>query len=300
LEIQERKNTEAKLEETHKQLVDTSRRAGMAEVATGVLHNVGNVLNSVNISCAVISDKISGSRVGNVIKTADLLKQHGKDLANFLTTDPAGQKLPDYLGKLGEKLTEDHGAVLGEIELLNENIEHIKEVIAVQQDHAHARGIREILSVKDMVEDALRMNSMSMNRHHVEVIREYEEVPPVNLEKHKVLQILVNIVNNAKHALTDSEREDKHIIVRIARNDGHIDVSVRDNGIGIPAENLTRIFTHGFTTKKNGHGFGLHSGVLAAKEIGGQLKAHSEGQGRGATFTLELPLESFEEQPAVS
>ena len=67
-------------------------------------------------------------------------------------------------------------------------------------------------------------------------------------------------------------------------------ISVADNGIGIPAENLTRIFAHGFTTRKHGHGFGLHSSALAASEMGGALRVQSDGHGCGATFTIELPL----------
>jgi signal transduction histidine kinase len=70
-----------------------------------------------------------------------------------------------------------------------------------------------------------------------------------------------------------------------------VKIWVSDNGIGILPENLTRIFNHGFTTRRNGHGFGLHSGALAAKELGGVLLAYSEGPGTGATFCLELPVQ---------
>jgi len=140
------------------------------------------------------------------------------------------------------------------------------------------------------LEDALRMNAGAVTRHRIKVIREYSEVPPVSLEKHKVLQILVNLIRNAKHALTDGGREDKRLIVRIARHNGDVAVSVSDNGIGIAPENLIRIFAHGFTTKKDGHGFGLHSAALAAREMGGSLTAQSDGVGTGAIFTLALPL----------
>jgi signal transduction histidine kinase len=67
-------------------------------------------------------------------------------------------------------------------------------------------------------------------------------------------------------------------------------IIVRDNGVGILPENLTRIFGHGFTTKKDGHGFGLHSGALAAKQMNGALSVQSAGPGKGAAFTLELPI----------
>jgi len=103
-------------------------------------------------------------------------------------------------------------------------------------------------------------------------------------------QILVNLVRNAKHACVESGRATKRLTVRVAADEGLVKVAVTDDGIGIPAENLTRIFNHGFTTRKHGHGFGLHSGALAAKEMGGSLTVESAGVGQGATFTLELPL----------
>ena len=139
------------------------------------------------------------------------------------------------------------------------------------------------------MEDNLRMNEGTLNRHSVEVIREFEHVPPINVEKHKILQILVNLIRNAKHACQDSERADRQLTVRVTNGAGRIRISVMDNGVGIPPENMIRIFNHGFTTRKDGHGFGLHSGALAAKELGGSLTAHSDGPGQGAMFTLELP-----------
>ncbi len=284
------KEAEMELAQAHTQLLETSRQAGMAEVATSVLHNVGNVLNSVNVSCSVISETVRKSRIGNVGKTAALLREHANDLAAFMTSDPAGQKLPEFLGKLSERLAGEQAGVLKELQLLDQNIEHIKEIIAVQQSYANVSGVRETLPLAELVEDALRMNAGGVTRHGIEVLREYGETPPVSVEKHKVLQILVNLLRNAKHALTDSGRPDKQLIVRIGRHNGHITVSVSDNGIGIEPQNMTRIFAHGFTTKKDGHGFGLHSGVLAAQQMGGRLTVHSDGPGTGATFTLELPL----------
>jgi C4-dicarboxylate-specific signal transduction histidine kinase len=131
----------------------------------------------------------------------------------------------------------------------------------------------------------------------VQVVREYTAAPSVPVDKHKVLQVLVNLVRNAKFALNDSGRKDKRLTVRVETDgDGFVKLSVIDNGVGIPPEHLTRIFEHGFTTRKNGHGFGLHSGALAAKDLGGSLHVHSDGPGRGATFTLTLPLRKEREK----
>jgi PAS domain S-box-containing protein len=290
-DVTERKEAEARLELAHKQLLEVSRQAGMSEVATSVLHNVGNVLNSVNVSSSLISEKIRDSKVPNIAKAVSLMRAHESDLAGFLANDPKGRKLLGYLSDLAAHLAQEQEEVLSEAGSLAKKIMHIKEIVAMQQDYAKSVGILEPLSSVDLLEDAVRMNIGSMDRHHVKVVREYAEVPPILVEKHKVLQILVNVIRNAKCACDDSGREDKQITLRVANGDNTVKISVVDNGVGIPAENMTRIFNLGFTTKKNGHGFGLHSGALAAKELGGKLVAFSEGPDRGAMFTLELPIQ---------
>jgi len=159
----------------------------------------------------------------------------------------------------------------------------------MQQSYAQVSGVREIVKVTDLVEDSFRMDMDSYTRHRVQFIRDYHDVPPINVEKHKVLQILINLIRNAKQACDERGEKDKQVSVRIARVNGDVTISVTDNGIGIPPENITRIFNHGFTTRKNGHGFGLHSGALAAKALGGSLTVASDGPNKGAVFTLALP-----------
>ena len=151
--------------------------------------------------------------------------------------------------------------------------------------------VSESVDLSELIEDALRMNEGSVEPQIVEVTREIDgKLPPLKIDKHKVLQILINLLRNAQYACEESGRPDKRVILRALNGNNSIKISVIDNGVGIPPENLTRIFNHGFTTRKGGHGFGLHSGALAAKEMGGRLSVHSDGAGKGATFTLELPV----------
>lgn len=296
-DITARKQSEAEVEALHKQLLETSRFAGMAEVATGVLHNVGNVLNSVNVSTTLVADRVKASKVVSLTRAATLLREHQDDPGAFLTRDPKGRQLPGFLISLAAHLETERDELLEELASLRQNVDHIKDIVAMQQNYARVSGVIETLPVQQLVEDALRINSAALDRHRIQLVKDFAEVPPVQMDKHKVLQILINLIRNAKYAMDESRAQDKRLTIGIGMNgNGRVKVSVGDNGVGIPPENLTRIFGHGFTTKRDGHGFGLHSGANAAKEMGGALYAQSAGVGQGATFVLELPLRRDESQ----
>jgi PAS domain S-box-containing protein len=291
-DITERKDAELELERVHKQLIDSSRVAGMAEVATNVLHNVGNVLNSVNVCVSRVGDHLRQTKSAGLGKVAVLLKEREGDLASFITTDERGRRLPAYLAQLAERLDTDQRLALTELASLQSHIEHIKETVMMQQSYAKLCGVTETVEVTALVDDCLRMNTGALARHGVQVRREIADVPPITVDKHKVLQIMVNLVRNAKYACDESGRPDRLVIVRVEAAGPMVRLSVIDNGIGIAADDMRRLFSHGFTTKKSGHGFGLHSAALAARDLGGTLTAQSEGRGCGAKFVLELPREA--------
>lgn len=288
-DITDRKNAEDQLTRVQRDLLEASRLAGMAEVATGVLHNVGNVLNSVNVSASVVLDQLKKSRSSHLGKTVELLKEHQAHLGEFLNQDAKGKRVLPFLEMLSNHLGEEQAQLIKETEGLQQNIEHIKHIVAMQQTYAKVSGVMENLVPQELMEDALRMSSAGLERHRIELSRQYQSVGTVMVDRHKVLQILVNLISNAKHAL-DQRADGRRLTLRILETSPHsVRMEVADNGTGIAPENLTRIFQHGFTTKKSGHGFGLHSGANAAKEMGGALSVRSDGPGLGATFTLELP-----------
>jgi signal transduction histidine kinase len=290
-EIDERKRIQMEVEKIHKQLLTTSRMAGMADVATNVLHNVGNVLNGVNVLAASIANHVQKSKVPSVTRLAGLLAQHQADLGHFMTEDENGRHVPGHLDRLGAHLQDEQGKLLERVKLLTESVQHIKEIVATQQNYAKVSGIWETVSLPEIVEDALRMCSEALARHDIEVTRDYYEVPPATLDRHKVLQILFNLLDNAKLACTAHHGAKPRITIRIRRaGEERIWIEVADNGIGIAPENMPRIFTQGFSTRKDGHGFGLHSSLLAAEDMGGSLIVHSDGLGQGAAFVLEIPL----------
>lgn len=284
----------AEVERVHKQLMTASRHAGMAEVAANVLHNVGNVLNSVNVSANLLTGHVKEFGVARLARVVALFKEHEHDIGAFIAYDPRGKGVPTLLSSLVKNFELKEDTILTELQSLRRNIDHINEIVSTQQSYAERAGVKEVVKVTELVEDSLRMNASALARHGVEVTRDYQAEPLVNLDKHKVLQILVNLVRNAKYACDESKEPDRRVTVRVAEADGRATISVIDNGVGIPAENLTRIFNHGFTTRAEGHGFGLHSGALAAQELRGSLTVHSDGPGQGAAFTLELPVHSGE------
>ncbi|MDB5391096.1 MAG: zraS 2 [Planctomycetaceae bacterium] len=291
-EVAERKRAEAELRELQSQHLDAARRAGMAEIATSVLHNVGNVLNSVNISASMIRDKLKKSGTADFRAATELLSQHLDDLGAFVSTDSRGKHLAKFLIQLCQKMTSDELQIVEETKSLSNSIDHIKGIVSVQQSYAGSGGFIEELPLSSLVEDAIRINSQSLNRHNIEVIREFEDLPLICTDKQKVLQILVNLVSNAKNAVIEANHSNGQMKVRVLRtNADHVRIEVIDNGVGIPSENLTRVFSHGFTTRKDGHGFGLHSAANLAREMNGTLTVHSEGLGKGATFALELMSE---------
>jgi signal transduction histidine kinase len=294
LDITDRVEADERERNLQQQLLDASRQAGMAEIATNVLHNVGNVLNSVNISASVVADRVKKPRSSGLAKVAALLRHHEADLGTFVSTDERAKHLPVYLAQLAEHLTLDQDVTLLELASLRKNIDHIKEIVAMQQSYSKLVGVPEKLAVTSLVDDALRMNSGAFTRHGVSLKCEFEDVPEIVVEKHKVLQILVNLLRNAKYACDESGRSDKQVVMRVSNHAGGVQIEVADNGVGIKSEHMARIFSHGFTTKKDGHGFGLHSGALAARDLGGALRVDSAGPGSGATFTLDLPLRSPE------
>ena len=284
------KELEGLLEKKHKELMDTSRIAGKAEVATGVLHNVGNVLNSLNVSASVVASGFRQSKTDSLAKLTRLLREQGPALGGFLSTDPKGRKVPEFIGSLAQHFMGERDRLLLELASLQKNVDHIKEIVSMQQSYAVMVGTVETLDAATMMEDALRMNSSALERHEVQVRRDYQPCAPIVAEKGKVLQILINLIRNSKYACDESGRTGKFITVKVSPGEpGYTCLIVEDNGIGIPPENLSKVFKHGFTTKATGHGFGVHSSALAAKEMRGALTVFSEGLGHGAAFTLELP-----------
>ena len=278
-------------ERINKRMIELSHQAGKAEVATGVLHNVGNVLNSVSVSVGLVQETLQASKLNSLNKAAALLEEQ-PNLKDFFDNDQRGTAFPGYLLRLSEQLLDEQYAVTDELKTLHEHLEHIKTVVSMQQSYAGISGLKETVSLPDMIKDAELLVSSSFEKHMIDVERDYDDFPLVAIEKQKIMQILVNLMKNAKDAITTHRERDREMCIRVKKKTaGRLTISIEDNGVGISEEAMTKIFSHGFTTKVDGHGYGLHSCANAAKEMGGKLTATSEGLGTGAAFTLEVPYE---------
>jgi len=294
-DITERKRAEAKLKAAQEKLLETARKVGMAEVATGVLHNVGNVLNSVSVTAESIQKRIRNSKVSYLGDAVNLLEEHSNELGSFMMNQERGKKLPVFLANLSKELIDEQERCLEALEALTKHVQHVADIIQLQQSYSNTKGLIEPTSIAELIEDAIQINAEALSRNNVEVRREIANLPAILLDRHKVLQILTNLISNGIYALSKSDKDEKKLTINVKNLDNdNIQIEVCDNGIGISEENMTRIFEHGFTTKKKGHGFGLHSTALSVNELNGSIKAHSDGIGQGAVFTIKLPFKTQE------
>jgi signal transduction histidine kinase len=247
----------------------------------------------------MISDQVRSSRVSGLTRSIELVDAFPGGLPAFLGTEK-GKVLPSYLTSVSKRLSEENAKVLDELAAVNRHVDHIKTIVATQQSYARPSGIKEAVMVSTLIDDALHMGESSFAKHGIEVVKDYSSALTIATDRHKLLQIVINLLSNARHALKDQRaaHPDLHgpqqLIVRVRCTESWVTITVTDTGIGIPAENLDKIFRHGFTTKQGGHGFGLHASANAARELGGSLRVASDGPGLGATFTLELPSAQVE------
>ncbi len=292
IDIHKNKIAEEKIKDLNQQISSTARRAGMAEVATTILHNIGNILNSSNTSISLLKNSFNQSHMKKLFKIIEMLAQHQEDLADFFIQDAKGQIIPEYLVVLSKRILEENQKNIIEVDNLTNDLKHISEIVSMQKPVSGTSSINEQIYIPELIETVLNMSISKSESEFIEVIKEFDQCPLIVNDKSKLLQILVNIIQNAKEAVLQNPTNlMKEIRIIIHKNTLHsIQIKIIDNGIGIKPDNLNRIFSFGFTTKLTGHGFGLHSSALSAEAMGGSLFAESPGEGCGAQFILTLPI----------
>ncbi|MDY6822772.1 MAG: ATP-binding protein [Thermodesulfobacteriota bacterium] len=288
-DISEQKAKEAELEEARKQLLEKAHQAGMAEIATGIIHNVGNVLNSIKTSAYIILDQLAESQIKGLKRANNLLRENMDNIEDFITSNPKGKRLMEYYLAIEQNIEEEQQDIKNNIERLNEKLIIIEEIIAAQQNYATKAAFSEALPIADVIEDALTMQTGAIDRHGLKIIKDYHTTPLLSVQKTKLIHVLINLIKNAKDAMINTPPDEKQLTITIDSDENLVLVKITDNGCGIKSEHLEKVFTHGFTTKKTGHGFGLHSAANFMTEMGGRIWAESNGPDTGATFVLAFP-----------
>ncbi|QEY51221.1 sensor histidine kinase [Legionella longbeachae] len=290
IDIHKNKIAEEKIKELNQQISSTARRAGMAEVATTILHNIGNILNSANVSISLVKSSYKQAYYKKLMKVITMIEQHQTDLAHFLSHDPKGMIIPEFLLSLSKVIMEEEEKNNFEIENLEHDLQHINQIVDMQKSIGGISSFRESVYIPELIDSALNI-TMNSCKKEIDFIKEFKPAPLIFVDKSKLLHILINLIQNAKDSVLEkTSNPTKRIKISVQKIKNCVQIIVKDNGIGIKVEDLQHIFAFGFTTKENGHGFGLHSSALSAKEMGGELFAESLGEGCGAQFRLTLPI----------
>ncbi len=277
------------LKDTQEKLIKKAHKAGMADIATGTLHNIGNILSSVKTSTQFIRNNYKSEFFDKFKKANTLLRENKDNIEDFILHNPKSKKLIQYYLKLEEGIDEDTGIIKEHIDRLSDKVEAIADVIAAQQSYAGAASLTENFNLSDIIEDALTMQQESLSEYNISIEKEFNDIQEVPVQKTKLIHLLVNLINNAKDAMTKISPEKRKLTIMLSSENENVNIKIKDTGIGISSENLQKIFSHGYTTKKDGHGFGLHSCANYMTEMNGRMWAESEGEDKGATFVMAFP-----------
>lgn len=289
--ILEADNRGEALQDLHQQLLEEARKAGIAEITTGVLHNIGNILNSISTSAHALIATLNQSKLDKLKKGNELLASIDS-LSDYLAHNPKGLMLPEYYGKIVEALGEEYCLYKSESSHMRDKLDFMSKAVVVEQSHNQPPSENQKVDLISMVEDAIKLQEISLKKRDIEIQREFVQTPPCHTDSFKLLHVLINLIRNAVDALVLAP-PNTHRILKISvgpLDPNYNEIRIRDNGCGISREKLPEIFSYGFTTKETGNGFGLHTCKMAMDEIGGSITVGSRGRNQGAVFILKVPL----------
>lgn len=295
MDITKKKHNEQKIDELNRKILQYARKSGRADVATSMLHNVGNILNTINVSSNILKEIISSQNFVDFFNVCSMLSDNIENIEKFLLLDDKGKLIPNYLAVLSAALVKSYNIACSEIENINIGVEHVRDILTTQHAFSKVTNVNEPVQLKYVIEQILKIFSEQLSSHAINVVEKYEDVPMVSLDRIKLEQILANLIKNAEESIVSNTnpsgaREITVTLKKSTSSKNMLSIEIKDNGGGISNENLTNIFAYGYTTKNSGQGIGLHNSALAASEMGGALSVSSDGAGCGALFILELPI----------
>ncbi|MDJ0841871.1 MAG: hybrid sensor histidine kinase/response regulator [Acidobacteriota bacterium] len=276
----------SELAQSQQRILDTAHRAGMAEIANGVLHNIGNNLNSLNIALDSLQDTAENTRLSGLQRANQLLA----DMSDLLSQHPKGSGLIQYYQGLEEAFQRENEVILAEVAKVREKINHIRNDVSEQTRYANAELFLEDLDLNTVVKEVINLQQGRLEEGGIEVRTNCNKLPRCKVVRIKLLQILNNLIKNSIESLGDNDVGDRTLIIGTRPDeDEQYAITVTDNGPGISEDNFDKIFHYGYTTKENANGTGLHMAANAAGEMGGRITA-ANTQDRGCTFTLVMPF----------
>ncbi|MGL1935466.1 MAG: sensor histidine kinase [Fibrobacterales bacterium] len=270
---------------TQQAAIDNAHRAGMADIANGVLHNIGNILNSVNTSAHIIHELSQDSFHQKFADANQILSENIDTINDFITHDSRAKALFEYYIELGKVHAHNQEMLHNHVVRLQDKIKATIDVIASQQAYAGSASMNELIDVKGVILDALSMENQSLENSSVNIVDNMDH-HKTYADKTKLIHIVINLIKNAIDAMLESPKNRKILTFTTLFENDTFYLKIGDTGCGISQDNLNNIFAHGFTTKVDGHGFGLHSCANYMTEMSGKLYVESEGENKGATFTL--------------
>lgn len=279
-----------RLAESRQKQLQSAHRAGMAEIASHVLHNVGNALNSANASVETLEVQAQASKVSGLTRATHLLLEQKPNFAQFFENDPRGPQWVGYLSDLTAALETEHADSLVEIKRLRTIVQYMRDVMSAQQTYAQRTDFRQTVDLPTLIEEAIDLNHDEVQALGVAISVQCPSLPTLSLNKSKLIQVLVNLIRNAVRAMDELSDCERRMIIRVRiADETDVEISVQDTGKGFDAASREKLFNHGYTTRADGQGYGLHYCASALQEMGGNISAHSDGVGLGATFRIRLP-----------
>lgn len=288
--IQELNETALKLEQTQAELVDAAHRAGMAEIAENVLHNIGNSLNSLAVSLGVANDLAHGSGPYLMGRVAEMFKENENRLAAFLTNDPKGTQLSKALPSLASELDQRIRKLHNELDASGRHVTTMTEIIKSQRDYAGVANYVCPVAINELLDQVLLMNQERIDQLDISVVRDYDGLPSIRLSKSKFTQVVTSLIVNACDALSDVTNHSRQLNLRTRQDPkGYVQIQVEDNGPGVPQELRKRVFSPGFSKKTQHTGMGLHNCAIYVADMRGLITVDQPKEKEGAVFTVLLP-----------
>jgi DNA-binding LacI/PurR family transcriptional regulator/signal transduction histidine kinase len=276
----------SKLDSSYKKLVEHAQREGMADIAADILHNIGNILNSISVSAHMMENSVKSAPFDDLLRANRLLEANMERLEDFIRNDRKGKILMRFYLKLGESMEKLREQLIYNANRLSTKLNSINEIIAAQQNYAGVASQPEELSIAAILEDALKVHAASLDKYRITVERDYRANPRLVVQRAKLFYIFVNLINNARDSMTETPLNERRLSISIYEDGSESCVRISDTGRGIAEGAIDKVFDYGYSVKDERRGFGLHSSSSYMAEMGGVILAESAGIGKGQAFTV--------------